>query len=332
MKPFRYLTLLFLFTFVQASISCESTYVALGLRAAIPSVPVETKDSLYRLANLPTETRKNAISALSAQEAFDLLSKAMRTSLALHSSGGDTLPTWAHPPYEKLQEQYPWLKGVSDSSLSPAVKDGFSREWVQQQIREAGKDLADHIVATAPDRVRAQMAKRLIEEVYELPPDWYPQTRADQVIDRILDLRAEEVTQRLQEKSRAEIGAKYGEEETWFEYGNGWLLTPSFEFRLLLDHLKPKPGQTLVDLGSGLGRQGLYMGLMHPDVNFHGYEIVTERVEEGKRVAKKLGLDSVHFHETNMADPHWKPEPADFYYAFNPVSGATFDKILLDLH
>jgi uncharacterized protein len=201
----------------------------------------------------------------------------------------------------------------------------------QSAYLSAWEDIVRAIARKAAPPERVAMAKALFAELKTHPLDWTVQPRIDRMIDTILGMDAEAVTRRIQGLSPDEIAQRFQGENTWYEYDNSLLLTPYFEFQLALEHLKPKAGQTFVDLGSGMGRMGLYMGMLHPGVRFHGYEIVGERVQEGERAAKELGLQGVHFHEQNMADPNWKPVAADYYYAFNPVSDATFDKILLDL-
>jgi hypothetical protein len=204
-------------------------------------------------------------------------------------------------------------------------------ETERPKLMAAWEDLARSLQRRATPNQKIAIARVLLEELKTHALDWTVQPRLDRMIDTILGMDAESVTQRIQNLSPEEVAKRYGGENTWYEYDNSLLLTPYFEFQLALEHLKPQAGQTFVDLGSGMGRMGLYMGIQHPGVKFHGYEIVAERVEEGAHAARALGLRDVHFHEQNMADPNWKPEAADMYYAFNPVSDATFDKILVDL-
>ncbi|MFM8315677.1 MAG: phosphatidylglycerol lysyltransferase domain-containing protein, partial [Deltaproteobacteria bacterium] len=226
--------------------------------------------------------------------------------------------------------------------ISESLKKGFQKDAAQSLLtayrKKTGEflpgiwfDLVQSATQNATPKDRREIARSLLNKLKDFPFDWGPQTRFDQFIDEALGLNADRVTEALNSVDTEELKKKYGEEQIWAGFGNRNLLTPYFEFQNIIEKLNLKPGQLLVDLGSGLGRQGIFLGLTRPDVNFHGYEIVEERVLESERTAKALELPNVKFSRQDLSDPRFKPEAADVYYAFNPVSGSTFLKILNDL-
>lgn len=277
------------------------------------------------LAKLPREALEAEAARRGLDEALLVAEHALKQALGLTE-----IPELPHD-LEDLQRRYPWLNLNADHPIRDVTLGGFRKMAYQEDQLRLWSDLISFIGRTATPVEKARLAKHLYGSLDKYPLSWREQTRLDQMIDQVLGLKSDEVTRELQTKTDEEIREKYGQEQTWFKFGNRNLLTPYFEFQLALQHLDPKPGQKFVDLGSGMGRQGIYMGIMHPKVEFVGYEIVTERVKEGERVARELGLDSVRFVEQNMADKSFAPGPADFYYAFNPVSGPTWKKILGDI-
>lgn len=68
--------------------------------------------------------------------------------------------------------------------------------------------------------------------------------------------------------------------------------TPYAELRRIV--LEADPNKTVpswVDLGAGYGRLGIVLSRLRPSARFTGIEFVPERVEEGRRVYSRLGLN-----------------------------------------
>jgi hypothetical protein len=101
------------------------------------------------------------------------------------------------------------------------------------------------------------------------------------LVDEWLGLRTEETEARI---SSALEGA-------WLGLPVRAMLTPYSELRGLLERLSPPKGATLVDLGAGYGRIAHVVARHRPDLRFVGYELVAERVEEGRRALERAGLD-----------------------------------------
>lgn len=109
------------------------------------------------------------------------------------------------------------------------------------------------------------------------------------------------------------------------------LQTPYTEIRWILNLLNPKENETVVDLGCGYGRMAFVMGLHYPDVNFIGYELVAERVNEGNRVLKNFAYPRARILTQDLTDPAFSPAVAEHYFIFDFGSAAAVDKTLEDL-
>lgn len=109
------------------------------------------------------------------------------------------------------------------------------------------------------------------------------------------------------------------------------LQTPYTEIRSILSLLNPQPGETVVDLGCGYGRMGFVMGKHYPEVQFIGYELVHERVQEGLRLLKQFNYPLAHLETRDLTDPNFVPASAEYYFIFDFGSAPAIDKNLEDL-
>ncbi len=244
------------------------------------------------------------------------------------------------------------LASLSESDLEKSVRDLSSIELLrtandvvqilnhgagvkegerEKSLPELAIKLAWIVGQRAAPEERLPLVRWLLNRAETLPQDWEKQFLLNEIIDATSGIDTRRIDAEVTGLSDSEVARRFGNEQTWFRFGNRDLLTPYFEFQNILAKLEPRPGQRIVLLGSGLGREAIPTSIRYPGVEVTGYEIVSERVAASEALRKNLGLSGVKFHEQNLADPDFKPEPADIYYAFNPVSGTTFDKILSDL-
>lgn len=149
---------------------------------------------------------------------------------------------------------------------------------------------------------------------------------ADEAVDRILGLNEREIKRKLGDKS-VTLPRHYLWEDVSLDRTPEDLFTP---YRVLMDlfkKLKPKAGDTFVDLGSGLGRVGIALALFYPHVNFIGLELVDERVIQSRRISAKLGLEGRVKFESQDLSSDLSPIPfADHYFLFNPFTLRTLRK------
>lgn len=64
-----------------------------------------------------------------------------------------------------------------------------------------------------------------------------------------------------------------------------------------------RPGQTVVEFGSGDGRNILYLRTLFPDIHFAGLELSSSSVELSKLVAQKFGINGVDFFRADVSQP-----------------------------
>ena len=98
---------------------------------------------------------------------------------------------------------------------------------------------------------------------------------------------------------------------------------------LALHYLTLRPGDRIIDLGSGYGRVGLVFSLMRPDCHFIGYEYVPHRVEVCNNATKKLELSqSLSFHMQDLSSLDFVIPTAETYYLYDPFSKSTYEYVL----
>jgi hypothetical protein len=105
--------------------------------------------------------------------------------------------------------------------------------------------------------------------------------------------------------------------QTWVGLDPQTLNTPYSELIQLCDLLNPAPDEILVDLGAGYGRMGLILNLLHPGTTFIGYELVRERVEEGKRILSSHNCESAELICQDLTDPGFILPDANYYFLYD---------------
>ena len=153
------------------------------------------------------------------------------------------------------------------------------------------------------------------------------------LVDEWLGLRSEAVERAVLANPRyaASTASDPCAQEYWRGLPSASLQTPYVELRALLDQVAPAPGQTLVDLGSGLGRLAHVVGREHPGVRFVGYEIVEERVVESRRCLAPFDYPNVRIERADLSATGFVPLRADFYFLYDFGSRRAIEKSLSDL-
>jgi hypothetical protein len=126
----------------------------------------------------------------------------------------------------------------------------------------------------------------------------------------------------------ASLDGGKSDQELWIGLPVQALMTPYTELRQILDRLKPQPGQLIIDCGAAYGRMGFVMGEHFPEVNFLGFEIVPERVEEGQRCLALRHCNSAKLICTNIDDPSFEMPEADVYFVYDFSFRKSIDRLL----
>jgi hypothetical protein len=119
--------------------------------------------------------------------------------------------------------------------------------------------------------------------------------------------------------------------ETWHSKGSAVFQTPYSELAEILDLLSLPLGAKLVDLGAAYGRLGVVCSLLRPDLEFQGFEICPERVEESRRIYALHGWDPARMQHADLAAHDFAPPEADAYLIYDYGTTAAVEKTLEDL-
>lgn len=93
-------------------------------------------------------------------------------------------------------------------------------------------------------------------------------------------------------------------------------------YSLLLDifnYIRPSQNELLIDVGSGFGRVGHFLGLCFPDTKYIGYEIVDQRVQCANDIAAKNKLNHLEFHTQDILAPEFALPNGQYYFLYDPL-------------
>lgn len=105
--------------------------------------------------------------------------------------------------------------------------------------------------------------------------------------------------------------------QTWVGLDLQTLQTPYSECLRILQLLKVKPYQHIIDLGAAYGRMGVVIGGLFIKNSFVGYEYVKARVDEGNRVFNELGFNRSKLIQQDLSDPEFDLPQADIYFIYD---------------
>ncbi len=105
--------------------------------------------------------------------------------------------------------------------------------------------------------------------------------------------------------------------QTWVGLDLQTLQTPYSECLRIVQLLRIKPYQHVIDLGAAYGRMGIVIGGLYPKNSFLGYEYVGARVDEGNRVYGELGFSRCQLVQQDLFDPLFELPEADAYFIYD---------------
>lgn len=105
--------------------------------------------------------------------------------------------------------------------------------------------------------------------------------------------------------------------QTWIGLDKETLQTPYCDILRILQILKLRPYQDVIDLGAAFGRMGVVMGGLYPKNSFTGFEYVKERVAEGSRIYQKYGFRNAKLLQADLGDNQFVLPLADVYFIYD---------------
>lgn len=165
-------------------------------------------------------------------------------------------------------------------------------------------------------------------------PEFYQAPKANdiirrqhaQLVDKILGLRVKYIEEML--VAEAQGFEPEGTHETWgpilHQGVQTWiglelqtLQTPYSECFRILQLLKIKPYQHIIDLGAAYGRMGIVIGGLYIKNSFTGYEYVKARVDEGNRLYRELGFSRSQLLQQDLFAQDFELPLADVYFIYD---------------
>lgn len=147
-----------------------------------------------------------------------------------------------------------------------------------------------------------------------------------QMVDKILGFRLKYIEEMLiaqalgfdPEGSHETLGPSLHQGvQTWVGLDLKTLQAPYSECLKILQLLKVRPYQHIIDLGAAYGRMGVIIGGLYLKNTFTGFEYVKSRVDEGNRVYKELGFNRCQLIQQDLVDPGFELPQADIYFLYD---------------
>ena len=217
----------------------------------------------------------------------------------------------------------------NEAKLSPIKKS--TQKLLQIEIAHLAKLKAKQLAAVMAKKGTTLDKKKWITE--SLSSEFFIALSkktflGDECLDKILGLNERKIKLELFGKNLKSI---YRNEDIYLDLDPEDLFTPYRVIADISDKLNLKPGALLVDLGSGVGRVGIVMGILNPKLKFVGLELMKERHFQAQQASKKLGLDKrIQFQCCDLSKN--KIPLADCYYLFNPFSYLTLRRVFQSLY
>lgn len=136
------------------------------------------------------------------------------------------------------------------------------------------------------------------------------QQKHAQAIDHFLGFEVLEIESKLS-------GHDYKDYEAWIGLNPRQLQTPYDELLLMTQFLQLREDEHVVDLGAGYGRLGMVLHQQTPEVQFTGYELVNERVENGNQIFTKFGIANAQLHQQDLLGDDFNLNDADVFFLYD---------------
>jgi hypothetical protein len=169
--------------------------------------------------------------------------------------------------------------------------------------------------------------ERVLDELARRPADYVEAKAQSERIDRLFGLDCAATEARVPP-------SKGDSHERWIGLPVQAMQTPYSELLAIVEELEArglKREASWIDLGAGYGRLGLLLALIRPEAGFTGYELVGERVDEGRAALERIGAMRARLLTQDLADPMFRPAEADCYFIYDFGTREAVGKSLEDL-
>lgn len=129
-------------------------------------------------------------------------------------------------------------------------------------------------------------------------------------IDNILGFNVLDIESKL-------VRDEYGEHEAWIGLSPRQLQTPYDELLFMTQFLQLRENEHVVDLGAGYGRLGMVLHQQSPEVQFTGYELVNERVENGNSIYEKFGITQAKLYQQDLLADDFHLSEGDVFFLYD---------------
>ncbi len=152
----------------------------------------------------------------------------------------------------------------------------------------------------------------------------------DECLDLVLGMDEREVKREVAKRKVLPRG--YEIHDVYLSHHPEDLFTPYRVIQAMLENLRIQPNESVIDLGSGLGRLGVYLAIRCPGVDFTGYELMEERHAQAVRCHRELKLPAnIRFFCQDLAANEFEIPFADVYFMFNPFSRPALQRVFTKL-
>lgn len=209
------------------------------------------------------------------------------------------------------------LERVSENDVAEILRTYSLQELFSLSIQQEGRESLNRAIVKALRTHPADGSERL--ETFRQLVNSERHYNQSHILDALLGLDIPGVCRAVSASCGSHYEQRFGQNPIW-QHSTSMAQTPYDRFGEL-SRLPPQPGQLVVDIGAGFGRLGFYLAAMYPGVRFIGFELVPERVQESRRVARLLGIgDHIQFIEQDLGSPDFTLPVADYYYNWLPVN------------
>jgi len=203
------------------------------------------------------------------------------------------------------------------SFYNPYREDPNTRPEVKQVVEESNHLLSDEMFAHVA-KIKKHLQARLehdpsqIGSIITFLHAWHMSDLHDELIDEVLGI----------DESKDDWFSRddaFEAEQTLYEG------TPYAMIRDFVHTIKPKKGDVVYDLGSGLGRVVLYSA-MTTDAMVTGIELLEERVAQAEELKNKFGIENARFIQGNVLGQDFSD--GTIFFMFNPFSHETTMEVI----